>query len=222
MKCHREICYSSKESETHLKHAVFKSNDPLCKQSFLLSSLEISPAKYILDIDLPTTPLQRCRLTLSLRPPDHVYHAERGRDRLLIRIPVQLPVDGLVGQQHVSPQPARLAGQAGIALAHGLQVGHQCESVRVVDDDVVDVHGEHFEPGPREQRSHISYVCERRDVRGDAASPIKVRQLQGSPELEERIATEHGGEEGAVRLQDLVDLGEDAREIVDPVQGERG
>ena len=139
---------------------------------------------------------------------------------------MQLPIDGLVRQQHIpsqSPQPRiRLPDQRRVRLAHGLQILHQRKRVRVLDNDIIDIDREQLEPGFLQQAADVAHVGEGGDVGGDAAAAVEVGELQGSAEFEEGVAAEDGGEEGGVRFQDRGDLGEEGREVVDPVEGEGG
>lgn len=59
-------------------------------------------------------------------------------------------------------------------------------------------------------------------MRGDATAALLVRQLQRGAQLEEGVAAEDGGEEGRVGFEDVGDLGEEGRQVVDPVEGEGG
>ena len=52
---------------------------------------------------------------------------------------------------------------------------------------------------------------------GDAAPAFLFSKLQRGSELVEGVASEHGADKRAVGLEDVVDLGESAREVVDPV-----
>ena len=59
-------------------------------------------------------------------------------------------------------------------------------------------------------------------MRRNTPSTLHISQLQGSAELEEGVAPEHGCQERRIGFEDPVDLGEDGGEIVDPVEGEGG
>lgn len=135
---------------------------------------------------------------------------------------MELAVDGFVGQQHVALNTAHFAAEDRAALAHGLDVLHEGERVRVVDDDVVDVDGQHLEAGPLQQAADVAGVGQGRDVGGDAAAALLLGELQRRAQLEEGVAAEHGAHEGAVGLQHVVDLGQDAGQVVDPVHAQGG
>ena len=51
----------------------------------------------------------------------------------------------------------------------------------------------------------------------DAASAVEFCELKGGAEFVQRVAAEHDAKEGAVRFEDMVYLGEDGGEVVDPV-----
>lgn len=152
-------------------------------------------------------------------PPNHVDDPE-GRGYRPILVPMELTVDGLVRKEDVPADGAGLPAQDGVALAHELQVLHQLERVRVVDDDVVHVDRQHLEARLLQQAADVPHVGERGHARGHAAPAVLLGQLQGRPQLEERVAAQHGADEGAVRLEDVVDLRQHAGEVVDPVQAE--
>lgn len=152
-------------------------------------------------------------------PPDHVNDPEGRRYRPVL-VPVELAVDRLVREEDVPADGTRLAAQDGVSLAHELQVLHQLERVWVVDDDVVHVDRQHLEAGLLQQAADVPHVGERGHAGGHAAPAVLLGQLQRRPQLEERVPAEHGPDEGAVRLEDVVDLGEHAGEVVDPVQAE--
>lgn len=59
-------------------------------------------------------------------------------------------------------------------------------------------------------------------MRGDAAAAVEVGELERSAKFEEGVAAGDGGKEGGVGLEDLVYLGEDGGEVVDPVEAEGG
>lgn len=135
---------------------------------------------------------------------------------------MQLSVDRLVGEQHVARQGPKLPMQDGVVLAHRLQIAHKRKRIGVLDDDVLHVDSLHLEARLGEEAADVAHVRERRDVRADAAAAFEVSELQRRAQLEERVAAEHGGYEGGVGLEDGVDLGEEGREVVDPVDGEGG
>ena len=57
-------------------------------------------------------------------------------------------------------------------------------------------------------------------MRAHAAAAVELGELQGGAQFEEGVAAEDGGHEGSVGLEDVVDLAEEGREVVDPVEGE--
>ena len=69
------------------------------------------------------------------------------------------------------------------------------------------------------QPTHIADVGQRRCMRGDTPATILLSQLERSAEFEQGVSAHHDAYEGAVRLEDVVDLCEHAGEVVDPVQG---
>ncbi|KUI63238.1 NADH dehydrogenase [ubiquinone] 1 alpha subcomplex assembly factor 5 [Cytospora mali] len=152
-------------------------------------------------------------------PPNHVDDPERSRYRPIL-VAVQLTVDGLVRKQDVLANRPHLPAQHGIALAHELQVLHQLERVRVVHHDVIHIHRQHLEARPLQQPAHVPHVGQRRHAGGYAAPALLLGQLERGPQLEQRVPAQHGAHEGAVRLQDVVDLRQDAGEVVDPVQAQ--
>lgn len=59
-------------------------------------------------------------------------------------------------------------------------------------------------------------------MRTNAAATLEISKLQRRAQLEQRIATEHGRDEGTVGFEDGVGLREERGEVVDPVDGEGG
>lgn len=57
---------------------------------------------------------------------------------------------------------------------------------------------------------------------GDSAAAVEICKLQAGAEFEEGVPAEYRGDEGGVGLQDRGDLGEERREVVDPMQGQGG
>ncbi len=85
---------------------------------------------------------------------------------------------------------------------------------------LVVVYGEHLEAAPVEQVPQVLHLDEGGDVLPDAALALELRQLQRGPQLEERLPAKDRPQEGALRPQHPVDLAEDPRQVVDPVQAQ--
>lgn len=67
-------------------------------------------------------------------------------------------------------------------------------------------HGEGVEARPGQQVSQVGDGGEGRHVRGEAALPLQLGQLQRAAQLVQRVPAQHGPDEHPVRLQHLVDL----------------
>lgn len=184
--------------------------------------IKATTPKYILEIDLTTAPGQRLRLALPFLPPNHEDQPERRGYPPRTLLLMQLPIDGLVRQQHVPRDGPRLAVQDSIPLPHGLQILHQRKRVGKLHHDILHVDRQHLEPRTGQQPANVPDVRERRHMRRHAAAPLQVRELQRPAQLEQRLPAEHGREEGAVGLEDRVHLRQQRGEVVDPVDRERG
>ena len=73
---------------------------------------------------------------------------------------MQLSVDGICSQKHVSLYATLLASQNSIGFSHGLQVFHEGECVGIVDDDIVNIDGEEVEACFLQQTTHVLDVCQ--------------------------------------------------------------
>jgi hypothetical protein len=51
----------------------------------------------------------------------------------------------------------------------------------------------------------------------DAAPAVELCELKRGAEFVQRVAAEHDAEEGTVRFEDMVYLGEDGGKVVDPM-----
>jgi hypothetical protein len=54
-------------------------------------------------------------------------------------------------------------------------------------------------------------------VGADTASAVELCELKGGAKFVKGVTAEHDAEEGAVRFEDMVYLGEDGREVIDPM-----
>ena len=174
----------------------------------------------LLEVDLAASARQRPGLVGTLLPTDEVDDAEGGGDAA-VPVPVKLSVYGIDGEEHVAGDGTGLPAEDGVALAHGLQVLHQGVARRIIDDDVVNVDRDQAVAGPLQQPAHVSDVGQRRHARTEAAAPLELGQLQRRAQLEQRVSAEHRRQERTVRLQDPVHLGQQRRQVVDPVQTHR-
>ena len=59
-------------------------------------------------------------------------------------------------------------------------------------------------------------------MRRDTTPTFEISKLKRRTQFKEGITTEHGGNERGVGLEYVVHLTEDRRQIVDPMEGERG
>jgi hypothetical protein len=76
--------------------------------------------------------------------------------------------------------------------------------------------------GPRQEVPDIRHTGERRDVIGDPSVAVLLGHQECIPELPQGLFAEHGGQEEAVGLEHAPDLGQHARQGVDPVQRQVG
>ncbi|KAG7744845.1 hypothetical protein KL912_005177 [Ogataea haglerorum] len=123
--------------------------------------------------------------------------------------------------QQVLAQSRRRA-QDGVGLAHQLQVLHERQHVRVLHDDLLDVDREHLEAGLLHEGADVGRLDERRHTGRKTAAALHLGQLQRRAQLEQRVAGKHGPDKAPVRLQRVVQLLEDRRQVVDPVQRQVG
>lgn len=124
----------------------------------------------------------------------------------------------------------RAPPEDGVGLAHVAQVGHELPHAGVVDRDFVRVDRGQREACAVQERRGIGGACmsvhkpacQLTDHGGDAvrnATPaLLFGELQARAELEQRVASEHGGDEHAVRPEQVLRLREGADNVADPVQ----
>lgn len=170
----------------------------------------------ILDAEHGRPTLQGLRLVGTVLPPDHVDQP-KGSGQAAIFVAMQGPVDALGGQQDIPLNGTLFTRGDSVGFTHGLQILHQSENIGVVDDNVIYIDGEKIEASLLEKTANIANVCQRRDMSGDTASTVLLSDLERAAEFVQAVTAHHDAYEGAVRLQDVVDLRQDPRQVVDPV-----
>jgi hypothetical protein len=95
---------------------------------------------------------------------------------------------------------------------------HERHGVREREGVRVDVDGRQRESRAAEEVPGVLHARERREARRHPAVALHPGEDHGAPQLEERVAPDHGREHEPVRAKRVADLDERAWHVVDPVE----
>ncbi len=115
-----------------------------------------------------------------------------------------------------------LALDQNIGQAHGTQVAHQMERRGIAHGAGVLIDHRQGEAGALHEGADSSDIGEGRDARRGTAGDRGFGCGEGLAQFAQRVTTEKGGEEQAVRLERAAHLGQCAGEVVSRVQCEDG
>ena len=107
-----------------------------------------------------------------------------------------------------------------VGLAHGAKVGHQLEGRFVSDPDGVQIGDRQLESGALQQPGGVAQVREGGNPGRRAAGRGRIGGEQALAQLGQRFAAEKACEEEAAGPERALYLGERARKVLGPVQGE--
>ncbi|MNJ59428.1 hypothetical protein D3C77_551120 [compost metagenome] len=148
-----------------------------------------------------------------------MHHLEGRRDAP-VRLGVALGVElGRAGQDGAAERPDRPGQDVG--LAHGPQVAHQGEQVRVAHRDPIHVADRQGEARPLQQARPVEAVGEGRDAGLGPAADLQLGLGQHAAQLLQRRRAKQAGHEQAVGPQGAPDLRQGARQVVGPVQAQK-
>jgi len=164
---------------------------------------------------------QRLLLVGGWRPAGQRNHIE-GCSHAPVRIGEPLGIDRSGAQKGAAGKRTAIAFDEHAGGAHGAKIAHEGEHIVVAHDMALEIDHRQGKAGALQQGAGGAELDEGRDARRGAAARFGFGNRQGLAELGQRIAAEEGGEEQPVRFQGIAHLAENAGEVVDPVEGERG